>query len=363
MYINKYKLTEIAIIVCSWILALLLFAYLKFGDFNDTFLFELYGTEMVSKKAIYIFALKYGLIVGLLFSLLHIYVYPKIIKNPSFAKNIIARTICFLICFKIAVNILTSSYFGFESLIIDNENQRKSLQTLFIYSVLINFLIDFFLLMIKNLGPEYFFNLIRGKYYRPREENRIFMFLDLASSTTIAERIGHIAYSSLLQDCFRELTPLLLKNNASIYQYVGDEAVITWKINKNTNRGQCMDLFFSFQERLQQKKDYFLQKYNTAPFFRSSINEGRIVMSTVGEIKTEIVYHGDVLNTAARIQSLCKTYNSELLISENFYQNIKEEKIYKFKCFNNISLIGKNEKINIYNVNELGNNEKHEMEK
>ena len=86
-------------------------------------------------------------------------------------------------------------------------------------------------------------------------------------------------------------------------------------------------------------------------------------MSTVGEIKTEIVYHGDVLNTAARIQTLCKTYHADLLISENFYQNIKEEKIYKFKCFNNISLIGKNEKINIYNVNELCNNEKHEMEK
>ena len=54
-------------------------------------------------------------------------------------------------------------------------------------------------------------------------------------------------------------------------------------------------------------------------------------MSTVGEIKTEIVYHGDVLNTAARIQSLCKNYHTDLLISENFFYF--KEKNSPFKDF------------------------------
>lgn len=360
---NNYKLTEIAIVICSWMLAILLFAYLKIGDLNNSFLTEWNGKEIVFKQKIYNVALAYGFLLGLILSIIYLYVYPRIIQTPSFTKNIIARSVSFLVCFKTAEILINLFYSGLNDFNLSYSPHHSILKSLLIYAVIINFLIDFFLLMRKNLGPDYFFNLIRGKYHRPQEENRIFMFLDLASSTTIAERIGHMAYSSLLQDCFRELGLLLLKNNARIYQYVGDEAVITWKINKHTKRDRCITLFFSFQKRLQEKKNYFLQKYNTTPFFRSSINEGRIVMSTVGEIKTEIVYHGDVLNTAARIQSLCKTYHSDLLISEKFYQNIQDKKVYKFKCFNNISLIGKNEKINIYNVNELNNNEKQKMEK
>ena len=351
MYINNYKVTEIAIIICSWMLALLLFAYLKFGDVNDAFLIQWYDKQLFFNRNIYCVALAYGLLLGSLLSIIHLYVYPRIIQTPSFTKNIIARSVSFLVCFKTADILISLLYNGLNDFHLSYSNQNSILRSLFLYAVIINFLTDFFLLMRKNLGPDYFFNLIRGKYHRPREENRIFMFLDLASSTTIAERIGHIAYSSLLQDCFRELTPLLLKNNASIYQYVGDEAVITWKINKHTKRNQCLDLFFSFQKRLQKKKDYYSQTYHTVPFFRASINEGRIVMSTVGELKMEIVYHGDVLNTAARIQSLCKTYDTDLLISENFYENINDKKIFQFKCFNNIAITGKDKNINIYSVN------------
>lgn len=74
------------------------------------------------------------------------------------------------------------------------------------------------------------------------------MFLDLSSSTTIAELLGHLKFSYLLQDCFKDLSSCLLENNASIYQFVGDEAVITWEISKKTDRQKCFNLFYSFQK-------------------------------------------------------------------------------------------------------------------
>ena len=77
--------------------------------------------------------------------------------------------------------------------------------------------------------------MMTGKFYKPREENRIFMFVDLKGSTTIAEKIGHKKYSLLLQDCFRDFS-IVAKYNAQIYQYVGDEVVVSWKAeNKNYN--------------------------------------------------------------------------------------------------------------------------------
>ena len=45
-------------------------------------------------------------------------------------------------------------------------------------------------------------NLFLGKYHRPRKEERIVMFLDLTSSTAIAEKLDLYKYSSFLKDFF-----------------------------------------------------------------------------------------------------------------------------------------------------------------
>jgi adenylate cyclase len=52
------------------------------------------------------------------------------------------------------------------------------------------------------------------------------------------------------------------------------------------------------------------------PGFKAGLHGGKVVTTQVGDIKSEIVYHGDVLNTAARIQELCNVYGSKLLVSD-----------------------------------------------
>jgi len=52
------------------------------------------------------------------------------------------------------------------------------------------------------LGGNNLWKILKGEFYTPHEENRIFMFLDLQSSTHHAEKLGHIKYSMFIQDCF-----------------------------------------------------------------------------------------------------------------------------------------------------------------
>ena len=47
------------------------------------------------------------------------------------------------------------------------------------------------------------------------------MFLDLVGSTKIAERLGHKTYSRFIRHCFHDLTDIVLRYKAEIYQYVG----------------------------------------------------------------------------------------------------------------------------------------------
>ena len=92
--------------------------------------------------------------------------------------------------------------------------------------------------MDRKLGPGILFQYLTGKYFKPREEERIFMFMDLKSSTAIAEKAGHIMYSKLIQDCYQELTTPVKDNKGEIYQYVGDEVVICWKTKKRIGESQ-----------------------------------------------------------------------------------------------------------------------------
>ncbi len=142
------------------------------------------------------------------------------------------------------------------------------------------------------------------------------MFLDLRSSTTYAEQIGHEKFSEMIQDCFYDLAMVVEEHRAEIYQYVGDEAVLTWKMKNGLSDHNSLRAFFAFDDRLKSRSEYYREKYGFIPEFKAGLNGGEVMVAEVGEIKKEIAYHGDVLNTGARIQARCNFYGRNLLISE-----------------------------------------------
>ena len=52
-------------------------------------------------------------------------------------------------------------------------------------------IIIFFRQLDRILGPGVLLSYLLGRYHRPHREARIFMFLDLKSSTSLAEELGH----------------------------------------------------------------------------------------------------------------------------------------------------------------------------
>jgi adenylate cyclase len=192
---------------------------------------------------------------------------------------------------------------------------------LFLSSLLYTFILQ----ISKKFGPGVLLEYTLGKYFAPKVEERAFMFLDLKSSTSLAEKLEHVTYSRLVQDCYAELTSPLLEYNAEVYQYVGDEVVVTWRMNKTFSASWCHEFVFAFQQRLEARRDYFTLLYGVQPQFKAGAHCGRVTVAEVGEVKTEIAYHGDVLNTAARIQSLCNQFEKQLLLSESLVTLLPEK--------------------------------------
>jgi adenylate cyclase len=203
--------------------------------------------------------------------------------------------------------------------------------------------------MDRKFGPGNLAKLLLGKFHHPREEERIFMFLDLKSSTTHAERLGHIRYSQLIQDCFHDLS-VVTDQEAEIYQYVGDEAVICWELKKGLDKNNCVQAFFAFDGYLQTRANYYREKYGFVPEFKAGMNVGLVTVAEVGEIKREIAFHGDVLNTAARIQGKCNEFGKRILISEYLHEYLKNDSELKSESLGSAELRGRKGTVGIYSV-------------
>ena len=69
------------------------------------------------------------------------------------------------------------------------------------------------LLQIRRLHrPGDLIKYVTGRFHIPKEVNKIFLFIDLKSSTAIAEKIGNTKYSSFLIDYYHDMTGAILCN-------------------------------------------------------------------------------------------------------------------------------------------------------
>src|ERR1044072_3462852 len=66
--------------------------------------------------------------------------------------------------------------------------------------------ISFLLELSRRIGPGRLVNWLIGRYRSPREEVRLFLFIDLTDSTPLAEELGSLKFSYLLRDFFDDLT-------------------------------------------------------------------------------------------------------------------------------------------------------------
>ncbi|MEM6263046.1 MAG: adenylate/guanylate cyclase domain-containing response regulator [Bacteroidota bacterium] len=145
---------------------------------------------------------------------------------------------------------------------------------------------------------------------------RAFMFLDLNDSTQIAEQLGHEQFFHFLQDFFNDLTPIVQDHQGEVYQYVGDEMVVSWPVEHGINQGQALGCFFALRTHMSQRRGFYQEKYGHVPSFKAGMHSGQVSQGIGGTTGQEVVFTGEVLNITARLEQLCKSHHVDLLVSE-----------------------------------------------
>lgn len=203
----------------------------------------------------------------------------------------------------------------------------------------------------RKLGRDAIFNLVFGKYHQVKSEERLFLFIDLNNSTDIAEEMGEMEFSHFLQDYFYDISEPIARYFGRIYQYVGDEVVVTWPIKKGLRYAVCLRCFFAIQKQIRRYEEQYKKRYGKIPEFKAALHGGSIVVSEVGKYKSEIAYHGDVLNTTSRMLGKCHELMSEFIISDYILQKVEMPKYLSADNLGSFQLRGKQQEIELHAVN------------
>ena len=183
-----------------------------------------------------------------------------------------------------------------------------------VFSTVFVFIVTLVAQVVFLIGPRNFGRLVIGRYQRPRELTAEVMFVDLRGSTGIAERLGHERYSALLRDFFLDTSRAVHEARGEIYQYVGDEVVIVCPADKVA--GRWVDCFLGMRSSIEGRREEYMHRHGIVPEFKAGVHSGSVVVTEVGVLQRALVYHGDVLNTAARIQARCNESGADLLASQ-----------------------------------------------
>jgi len=359
------RLKEWLFLTVAWTLLTLIFSGLIIGTLR--YFISLIGIEELARNhelasymaSNYQFleAVIFGVLFGSMFFLINVFTDDSRLHRQSFYKIIMIKSGLYLVAIALISLVISTLFLSLDIISINMLEDVTLWKTdpwliiLFgIFLVLCIVLVNFIQVINKKFGPGQTLAILFGKYHQPQIEQRIFMFLDLKSSTTYAEQLGHLRYSLMIQDCFFDLNRLLIRRHASVYQYVGDEAVLTWKYNEGLKDGNCVRIFFDFQALLQKRASYYQRRYGIVPEFKAGLNGGEITVAEVGNVKKEIAYHGDVLNTAARIRDLCNKIDCKLLLTNQLAQHLMIVNHFDYKAEGEYMLRGKGEKIQVFSA-------------
>jgi adenylate cyclase len=229
----------------------------------------------------------------------------------SFIANLVVRSTIY------AAVIIPVLFFQLGPVLVGQSfgSSMKDFWIAIIYSVVFVVMMNLVLGISNIVGRRTFLNFIIGRYHSPVEENRFVLFVDIAGSTGLAERLGGIGIHRLLDRTFRLLTLSVVDYRGEVLNYVGDEVIVTWPERSGAIDCRPLRCFVAMRDELSRASSELEREFGASPRIRGSLHFGPVIVGEIGDIKRAIVFNGDVMNTAARLEELSRNVDGGFLAS------------------------------------------------
>jgi adenylate cyclase len=262
------------------------------------------------------------------------------LRRAPFAAHVAVKTVIYLGVILFGLKLGSSLFPSPGESGVQSDDVLFSLTAAFVFA----FIVDVNTL----LGQNVLINFITGRYYAPRLESRVFLFLDMEGSTGLAERLGPLDFHRLLNRFVLDLTQPIVAARGEIHRYVGDELIATWKLEEGIADGRCVAACFAAIDRLARRAPDYSREFGATVTVRAGLHCGPVVTGEMGSVKREIVFLGDTVNTAARIQELCRETGDRVLASADLIDRLQLPRGIVKRSLGDLRLRGKGADLALY---------------
>ena len=139
-----------------------------------------------------------------------------------------------------------------------------------------------------------------------------------------AERIGPDAVHRFLGEVFRLASDPIDDHRGEVYQYVGDEIVISWTVAEGRDGARPLVCLLAIEQALDQAAPEFEREFGAVPHLRAALPAGPVITGEVAGSRRAIVYHGDVMNTTSRIEQATRDLERPFLVSGDALERLAD---------------------------------------
>lgn len=301
-----------------------------------------------------------GLLVGVLLAILELTVFTRGARKLRFIWLLMFRTLIYFTLITIIIFnvVITSRMIREEMTYGDVLGDSKfhlyltegNFSVAVVYTLFFVFSINFVRMISRKMGQGMLLSYILGTYYNPVHQARIVMFVRLVDSKNISRKLGSLQFHKLLNDLFYDFTLPVISNRGIIFEYVEDLMVVTWAMNKGLVNAHCIRTYFDLRDILAENNEEYYRKFGFRPQLHASLHTGSVVRAEIGEVQTQIVFHGNTMNTASRILQKCIELNAGLLVSDHIIHMIGLPSEYAKSFVGDIEFKGKHDTETIFEI-------------
>ena len=177
-----------------------------------------------------------------------------------------------------------------------------------------------------------------------------FLFSDIRGFTPISEKYqkNPQGLTTLINRFLDNQTEIILKHGGTIDKYMGDCIMAFWNApldieDQERKATECvLEMRVALGELNERLREEGLEQINTG----AGINSGPCVVGNFGSSsRFDYSVLGDAVNLAARLESSCKTYDTDLIISEHSLVDG-----YDYTFLDEVTVKGKSEPVKIYTI-------------
>lgn len=180
------------------------------------------------------------------------------------------------------------------------------------------------------------------------------MFCDIRNFTAMSEKMPPEEVVALLNQYFTKIGECISKNHGIINKYIGDAvmAIFGAPVESANSAEDALNAAFQMRNALFSLNEEFKKSSRPEIRFGIGLHTGNVLAGNIGaENRMEYTVIGDTVNTASRLESLCKIYKTDLLFSQSTLDKIDSVQLKEKATFvDNAEIRGKHDKVQVYTI-------------